>query len=86
MTARAAASLASGIREHDALDGVGDVVQAVQRLLKLLDDVLPDQHVAGRVLAGERRQLGAGAPVDAVALLKLGSRRYRRAVSLEHRS
>jgi hypothetical protein len=68
MTARAGAGLASGIGKHDALDGVGDVVQAVQRLLQLLDDVLPDQHIAGRVLAGERIQLGPGAPVDTVAL------------------
>src|SRR5829696_8830292 len=70
-----AARLASGIGEHDALDGVGDVVQAVQRLLQLLDDVLPDQHIAGRVLAGEGIQLDPGAPVDTVALLlKLGHR------------
>src|SRR5215218_5540938 len=75
MTATAAAGLASGIGEHDALDGVGDVVQAVQGLLQPLDDVLPDQHIAGRVLAGERVQLGPGAPVDTVALLlRLGHR------------
>src|SRR5215217_4299694 len=69
MRARSAARLASGIGEYDALDGVGDLVQAVQGLLQQLDDVLPDQHVPGRVLAGEGIQLGPGTPVDTVALL-----------------
>jgi hypothetical protein len=65
--------LASAILEHDALDGVGNVVQAVEGLLQLLDDVLPDQHVAGRVLGVEVVEVGPGAPVDTVALvLKLG--------------
>src|SRR5215217_4572381 len=53
--------LASAILEHDALDGVGNVVQAVQRLLQQLDDILPDQHVTGRVLAGEVVEVGPGA-------------------------
>src|SRR5215216_7917739 len=59
----------SGMLDDDRLHGVGDVLEVVERLLELLDDVLPDEHVAGRVLGVEVVEVGPGPPVEAVALV-----------------
>src|SRR5918992_1262284 len=59
----------SGILDDDGLHRVGDVFEAVERLLELLDDVLPDEHVAGRVLGVEVVEVGPGPPVQPVSLV-----------------
>src|SRR5512132_3354782 len=59
----------SGMLDDDRLHGVGDVLEVVERLLQLLDDVLPDEHVAGRVLGVEVVEVGPGPAVEAVALV-----------------
>src|SRR4029453_7744978 len=59
----------SGMLDDDALHGVGDVLEAVERLLELLDDVLPDEHVAGRVLGVEVVEVGPGPAVEPVAVV-----------------
>src|SRR6266498_1755003 len=59
----------SGMLEHDALDRVGHVLERVHRLLELLDDVLPDQQVAGGVLGLEGVQVRPCPPVQAVGLV-----------------
>src|SRR5918999_15468 len=59
----------SGILDDDGLHRVGDVLEAVERLLELLDDVLPDEHVAGRVLGVEVVEVGPGPAVEPVALV-----------------
>src|SRR5215204_1702767 len=59
----------SGMLDDDGLDGVGHVLEGVEGLLQLLDDVLPHEHVAGRVLGVEVVQVGPGPPVQAVALV-----------------
>src|SRR6266511_886930 len=59
----------SGMLEHDALDRVGHVLQRVHRLFELLDDVLPDQQVAGGVLGLEGVQVRPCPPVQAVGLV-----------------
>src|SRR5919109_3942472 len=67
--ATTATSARSGMLDEDALHGVGHVLEAVERLLELLDDVLPHQHVPGRVLAGEVVEVGARVAVQPVALV-----------------
>src|ERR687898_822318 len=59
----------SGMLDDDGLHRVGDVLEAVERLLELLDDVLPDEHVAGRVLGVEVVEVGPGSAVEPVALV-----------------
>src|SRR5215204_5274954 len=59
----------SGMLDDDALYRVGDLLEAVERLLELLDDVLPDEHVAGRVLGVEVVEVGPGPAVEPVALV-----------------
>src|SRR5215216_2282111 len=59
----------SGMLDDHGLHRVGDVLEAVQGLLELLDDVLPHQQVAGRVLGLEVIQVGPGPPVQPVALV-----------------
>src|SRR5215218_2395748 len=59
----------SGMLDDDRLHRVGHVLEAVERLLQLLDDVLPHEHVAGRVLALEVVQVGPGPAVEPVALV-----------------
>src|SRR5215212_328574 len=59
----------SGMLDDDRLHGVGDVLEVVEGLLELLDDVLPHEHVAGRVLALEVVQVGPGVAVEPVALV-----------------
>ena len=59
----------SGMLDDDGLHRVGDVLEAVERLLELLDDVLPDEHVAGRVLGVEVVEVGPGPAVEPVALV-----------------
>src|SRR4029453_8401678 len=58
-----------GMLDDDGLDGVGHVLEVVERLLELLDDVLPDEHVARRVLGVEVVQVGPGPAVQPVALV-----------------
>jgi hypothetical protein len=48
--------------DEDGLHRVGDVLEAVERLLELLDDVLPDEHVAGGMLGVEVVEVGAAVP------------------------
>src|SRR6266508_4468300 len=67
-----AASAASGMLQHDALDRVRHVLQLVEGALDLVDDVLPHEQVPGRVLGGvgvEAVQLGPGVPVEPVTLV-----------------
>src|SRR5215216_7271066 len=59
----------SGMLDDHGLHRVGHVLEVVQGLLELLDDVLPHQQVAGRVLGLEVVQVGPGAPVQPVALV-----------------
>src|SRR5829696_2386496 len=59
----------SGMLDDHGLDRVGNVLEPVEGLLQLLDDVLPDEHVAGRVLGVEVVEVGPGPPVQAVALV-----------------
>src|SRR5215204_5625547 len=59
----------SGMLDDDGLHGVGHVLQGVEGLLELLDDVLPDEHVAGRVLGVEVVEVGPGPAVQLVALV-----------------
>src|SRR5918999_387343 len=59
----------SGMLDDDGLHRVGDVLEAVERLLELLDDVLPHEHVAGRVLGVEVVEVGPGPAVQPVALV-----------------
>src|SRR5512132_945196 len=59
----------SGMLDDDGLDGVGHALEVVQGLLQLLDDVLPDEHVAGRVLGVEVVQVRPGPAVQLVALV-----------------
>src|SRR5512132_2963376 len=59
----------SGMLDDDGLDGVGHVLEPVERLLELLDDVLPDEHVARRVLGVEVVQIRPGPAVQPVALV-----------------
>src|SRR5829696_7985913 len=53
----------SGMLDDDGLHRVGHVLQGVEGLLELLDDVLPDEHVAGRVLGVEVVEVGPGPAV-----------------------
>ena len=55
--------------EGDAFDGVGDMSQLVQGLLDTVGDVLPAQHVLGRMLGGEVVQLGADPAMQLVAFM-----------------
>src|SRR5215216_1291627 len=64
-----ATSARSGMLDEDGLYGVGHVLEAVERLLQLLHDVLPDQHVAGGMLAGEVVEVGPRPAVEPVALV-----------------
>src|SRR5829696_6629458 len=59
----------SGMLDDHGLHRVGDVLEAVQGLLQLLDDVLPDEQVAGRVLGVEVVEVGPGPAVQPVALV-----------------
>src|SRR4030095_9921928 len=59
----------SGMLDDHGLDGVGDVLEAVEGLLQLLDDVLPYEQVAGRVLGVEVVEVGPGPAVQPVALV-----------------
>src|SRR5215217_349926 len=59
----------SGMLDDDRLHGVGDVLEVVEGLLQLLDDVLPHEHVAGRVLGVEVVEVGPGPAVQPVALV-----------------
>src|SRR5829696_2667355 len=59
----------SGMLDDDGLDRVGDMLEGVEGLLELLDDVLPDEHVAGRVLGVEVVEVGPGPAVQLVALV-----------------
>src|SRR5215211_6562955 len=59
----------SGMLDDDGLHRVGHVLEVVQGLLELLDDVLPHQQVAGRVLGVEVVQVGPGPAVQPVALV-----------------
>src|SRR5215217_5980899 len=59
----------SGMLDDDGLHRVGHVLEVVEGLLELLDDVLPHQQVAGRVLGLEVVQVGPGPPVQPVALV-----------------
>src|SRR5215216_4293898 len=59
----------SGMLDDDGLHNVGHVLEVVEGLLELLDDVLPHQQVAGRVLGLEVVQVGPGPPVQPVALV-----------------
>src|SRR5512132_2741037 len=59
----------SGMLDDDRLHGVGDVLEAVEGLLQLLDDVLPHEHVAGRVLGVEVVEVGPGPAVEPVTLV-----------------
>src|SRR4029453_10002078 len=59
----------SGMLDDDGLDCVGHVLEPVERLLELLDDVLPDEHVARRMLGVEVVQVGPGPAVQPVALV-----------------
>src|SRR5215211_5575887 len=58
-----------GVLEDDAFDGVGDMGQLVQGLLDAVGNVLPAQHVLGRVFGGEVVQLGADPPMQLVAFV-----------------
>src|SRR5215218_1733591 len=59
----------SGMLDDHGLHRVGHVLEVVQGLLQLLDDVLPHQQVAGRVLGVEVVQVGPGPAVQPVALV-----------------
>src|SRR4029450_4759702 len=59
----------SGMLDDHGLDRVGDVLEAVEGLLQLLDDVLPYEHVAGRVLGVEVVEVGPGPAVQPIALV-----------------
>src|SRR5829696_8446128 len=59
----------SGMLDDHGLDRVGHVLQGVEGLLELLDDVLPDEQVAGRVLGVEVVEVGPGPAVQLVALV-----------------
>src|SRR5215208_47420 len=59
----------SGMLDDHGLHGVGDVLEGVEGLLELLDDVLPHEHVAGRVLGVEVVEVGPGPAVQPVALV-----------------
>src|SRR5829696_3665078 len=59
----------SGMLDDDGLHRVGHVLQGVEGLLELLDDVLPDEHVAGRVLGVEVVEVGPSPAVQLVALV-----------------
>src|SRR5215213_2674234 len=59
----------SGMLDDHGLHRVGDVFEAVEGLLQLLDDVLPDEQVAGRVLGIEVVEVGPGPAVQPVALV-----------------
>src|SRR5215216_4648837 len=59
----------SGMLDDHGLHRVGHVLQGVEGLLQLLDDVLPDEHVAGRVLGVEVVEVGPGPAVEPVALV-----------------
>src|SRR5215218_7209887 len=59
----------SGMLDDHGLHRVGDVLEAVEGLLQLLDDVLPHEHIAGRMLGVEVVEVGPGPPVQAVALV-----------------
>src|SRR5918995_3453040 len=62
-------SARSGMLDDHGLHRVGHVLEAVESLLQLLDDVLPDQHVAGRVLGVEVVEVGPGPAVEPVAVV-----------------
>src|SRR5215217_2452572 len=59
----------SGMLDDHGLHRVGHVFEAVEGLLQLLDDVLPDEQVAGRVLGVEVVEVGPGPAVQPVALV-----------------
>src|SRR5215204_943029 len=59
----------SGMLDDHGLHRVGDVLEVVEGLLQLLDDVLPDEQVAGRVLGIEVVEVGPGPAVQPVALV-----------------
>src|SRR5215211_5261693 len=59
----------SGMLDDHGLHGVGHVLEGVEGLLQLLDDVLPDEHIPGRVLGVEVVQVGPGPAVQLVALV-----------------
>src|SRR5215218_4843847 len=59
----------SGMLDDHGLHRVGHVLEVVQGLLELLDDVLPHEQVAGRVLGVEVVQVGPGPAVQPVALV-----------------
>src|SRR5205809_6352188 len=59
----------SAAAQDDAVDRLGDPSRPVERLLELVDDVLPDQHVAGRVLDLEGVQPRPRPPVQPVTLV-----------------
>src|SRR5829696_694374 len=59
----------SGMLDDDGLDRVGDMLEGVEGLLQLLDDVLPDEQVTGRVLGVEVVEVGPGPAVQLVALV-----------------
>src|SRR5215218_1501255 len=59
----------SGMLDDHGLHRVGHVLEVVQGLLQLLDDVLPHQQVAGRMLGVEVVEVGPGPAVQLVALV-----------------
>src|SRR5829696_6581413 len=59
----------SGMLDDHGLDRVGDMLEGVEGLLELLDDVLPDEQVTGRVLGVEVVEVGPGPAVQPVALV-----------------